>query len=62
MLLDQLDKQQRGWVSLEEFAQGLQAVRNAAAVTSTPSLHTIHGRRRRHSDQVCLNLLLIHFT
>lgn len=54
-LLDQLDKDHQGWVSLEEFVHGLQAVRNSAAVvTFTPSFHTQHGRRRRrHSDTVC---------
>lgn len=59
-LLDQLDKNHQGWVSLEEFVQGLQAVRNTAVVTSTPSRHMHRGqRRRRHSDTVCRDIIML---
>ena len=50
-LLEHLDKHKQGHVTLDDFVQGLQAVRNAAVVTSTPPTRRV--LKRRHTDQVC---------
>ena len=64
-LLDHLDKEGKGHVSVDEFVSGLQAMRAVAgvAVTSTPPPFSFSpaptGRSRRHSDMVRRQTVLI---
>ena len=49
-LLSHLDKSKVGYVSLDEFVRGLQFIRNAAVVTSTPPPSKMASMRRAHSE------------
>ncbi len=55
-LLKDLDKDRVGYVSLDEFVRGLQFIRNAAVVASTPPpTKTASLRRARSEIIVCMN-------
>lgn len=49
-LLSHLDKDKVGYVSLDEFVRGLQFIRNAAVVTSTPPPTKTASLRRAYSE------------
>ena len=49
-LLSHLDKKKDGYVSLDEFVQGLQFVRNATVVNSTPSPNRTMSLRRIYGE------------
>ena len=49
-LLSHLDRDKVGYVSLDEFVRGLQFIRNAAVITSTPPPTKTASLRRAHSE------------
>jgi Ca2+-binding EF-hand superfamily protein/chromosome segregation ATPase len=49
-LLDHLDKEGKGHVSVDEFVQGLQSMRTSASVAATPPSFLPASRSYRHSD------------
>ena len=51
-LLDHLDKEGKGHVSVDEFVQGLQSMRTSASVAATPPSFLPPSRSYRHSDNV----------
>ena len=56
LLLNHIDKDNKGYVSVTEFARGLQAIRNTAKVgTSTPAPPGL--MRRYHSEVGSQNIV-----
>ena len=57
-LLTHLDKDKVGYVGLDEFVRGLQFIRNAAVVTSTPPPNKAASLRRAHSEIIVCAFVL----
>ena len=54
-LVDHLDKEGKGFVSIDEFVHGLQSIRTSACVANftPPPLRAI-GRQKNYSDKVLI--------
>ena len=53
VLLDHLDKERKGYVSVDEFVHGLQSMRTSASVAAlTPPASMPVDRPHRQSDEV----------